>query len=204
MDTMQELKFLKFLYDIKVKMNIEIIKSNRKSLAIEVKKDLRVVVRVPLFVSNKDIQKFVAEKSAWIEKSIEKVKARNEQEKQNPTQKFTAEEIRSLADKALEIIPKRVEYYAKIMGVTYGRITIRNQVSHWGSCSAKGNLNFNCLLMLCPAEVMDYVVAHELCHLKEMNHSKKFWSLVEHFCPEYEQHKKWLKEHGNGLIGRLK
>ncbi len=184
-------------------MDIEIIKSKRKTLAIEVKKDLRVIVRAPLFVSNSDIQKFVEEKSAWIEKSIEKVKARNEQEKQNPTQKFAAEEIRSLADKALKVIPKRVEYYAKIMGVTYGRITIRNQVSRWGSCSAKGNLNFNCLLMLCPAEVMDYVVVHELCHLKEMNHSKKFWSLVERFYPEYKQHKKWLKEHGNELIGKL-
>ncbi len=185
-------------------MNIEIIKSKRKTLAIEVKKDLRVIVRAPLFVSNKDIQKFVAEKSVWIENAIEKVKVRNEQKKQNLVQKFTAEEIHSLADKALEVIPKRVEYYAKIMGVTYGRITIRNQVSRWGSCSAKGNLNFNCLLMLCPAEVMDYVVVHELCHLKEMNHSKKFWSLVERFCPEYKQHKKWLKEQGNELIGRLR
>ncbi len=185
-------------------MNIEIIKSKRKTLAIEVKKDLRVIVRAPLFVSNGEIQKFIAEKSAWIEKSIKKVKARNEQEKQNLTQKFTAEEIHTLADKASEVIPKLVEYYAKIMGVTYGRITIRNQVSRWGSCSAKGNLNFNCLLMLCPAEVVDYVVVHELCHLKEMNHSKKFWSTVECFCPEYEQHKKWLKEHGNELIGRLR
>ncbi len=185
-------------------MDIEIKKSKRKTLAIEVKNDLRVIVRAPLFVSNRDIQKFIEEKSAWVENAIEKVKVRNEQEKRNTTQKFTADEIRSLADKALEIIPKRVEHYAKIMGVSYDKITIRNQVSRWGSCSAKGNLNFNCLLMLCPAEVMDYVVVHELCHLKEMNHSKKFWSLVESFCPEYEQHKKWLRENGNELIGRLK
>ena len=118
--------------------------------------------------------------------------------------KFTAEEIHDLADKALKIIPKRVEYYSKIIGVSYGKITIRNQASRWGSCSAKGNLNFNCLLMLCPAELLDYVVIHELCHLKEMNHSKKFWSEVSRFCPGYEQYKKWLKEHGNELIGRLK
>ena len=183
-------------------MNIEIIKSNRKSLSIEVKKDLRIIVRAPLFISNRDIEKFIADKSVWIEKTIEKVKVRNKQEKSMP--KFTTEEIHNLADKALEIIPKRVDYYAKIMGVSYGRITIRNQVSRWGSCSAKGNLNFNCLLMLCPADVIDYVVVHELCHIKEMNHSKKFWSLVERFCPEYNQHKAWLKEHGNELIGRLK
>ena len=183
-------------------MNIKIIKSNRKSLSIEVKKDLRIIVRAPLFISNRDIEKFIADKSVWIEKTIEKVKVRNEQEKSMP--KFTTEEIHNLADKALEIIPKRVDYYAKIIDVSYGRITIRNQVSRWGSCSAKGNLNFNCLLMLCPIEVLDYVVVHELCHIKEMNHSKRFWSLVERFCPQYKQHKRWLKEHGNELIGRLK
>ena len=183
-------------------MNIKIIKSNRKSLSIEVKKDLRIIVRAPLFISNRDIEKFIADKSVWIEKTIEKVKVRNEQEKSMP--KFTTEEIHNLADKALEIIPKRVDYYAKIMGVSYGRITIRNQVSRWGSCSAKGNLNFNCLLMLCPIEVLNYVVIHELCHIREMNHSRRFWSLVERFCPEYKQHKAWLKEHGNELIGRLK
>lgn len=183
-------------------MNIEIIKSKRKTLSIEIKNDLRVVVRAPIFISNREIQAFIDEKSAWIEKTIEKVKVRNEQKKLMP--KFTTEEIHNLADMALEIIPKRAEYYAEIMEVRYGRITIRNQVSRWGSCSAKGNLNFNCLLMLCPKEVLDYVVIHELCHLKEMNHSKKFWSLVEHFCPEYKQHKTWLKEHGNELIGRLK
>ena len=183
-------------------MNIEIIKSNRKSLAIEIKTDLRVIVRAPIFVSNRDIQKFIADKSVWIEKTNEKIKVRNEQEKSMP--KFTAEEIHNLADKALEIIPKRVEYYAEIMGVSYGRIAIRNQVSRWGSCSAKGNLNFNCLLMLCPIEVLDYVVVHELCHIREMNHSRKFWSLVERFCPEHKQHKAWLKEYENELIGRLK
>lgn len=183
-------------------MNIEIIKNKRKSIAIEVKKDLSIVVRAPIFVSNKEIQKFIDEKSAWIEKTIEKIKVRNEQEKS--MLKFTTEEIHNLADKALEIIPKRVDYYAKIMDVSYGRITIRNQVSRWGSCSQKGNLNFNCLLMLCPSEVLDYVVIHELCHIKEMNHSKRFWGLVERFCPEYKQHKAWLKEHGNELIGRLK
>lgn len=183
-------------------MNIEIIKSKRKSLAIEVKNDLRVVVRTPIFVSDREIQEFIDEKSAWIEKTIEKIKVRNEQEKSMP--RFTAEEIHTLADKALEIIPRRLDYYAKVMDVSYGKITIRNQVSRWGSCSAKGNLNFNCLLMLCPIEVLDYVIIHELCHIKEMNHSKRFWSLIERFCPEYKQHKAWLKEHGNELIGRLK
>ena len=86
--------------------------------------------------------------------------------------------IKELADKARIFIPERVKYYAEVIGVDYGRITIRCQKTRWGSCSSKGNLNFNCLLMLMPSEVIDYVVVHELCHIKQMNHSKAFWKEV--------------------------
>ncbi len=90
-----------------------------------------------------------------------------------------------MADRAIDVIPERVRPYAPIVGVTYGRITIRNQKTRWGSCSSKGNLNFNVALMLVPEEVMDYVVVHELTHRKEMNHSQNFWTEVERVCPEY-------------------
>jgi predicted metal-dependent hydrolase len=89
------------------------------------------------------------------------------------------------------------------MGISYGRITVRSQHTRWGSCSAKGNLNFNCLLMLVPQEVLDYVVVHELCHRKELNHSARFWAQVERILPDYRIHRKWLKDHGSALIGRL-
>ena len=108
-----------------------------------------------------------------------------------------------LADKAIEVIPKRVKYFAPIVGVTYGRITIRNQKTRWGSCSAKGNLNFNCLLMLTPPKVLDYVVIHELCHRKEMNHSKSFWAEVEKVMPDYKEAVRWLKEEGRLIMQRL-
>ena len=88
------------------------------------------------------------------------------------------------------------------MGVTYGRITIRNQKTRWGSCSSKGNLNFNCLLMLTPPEVIDYVVVHELCHRKEMNHSKAFWDEVAHVLPDYEKARLWLKTEGDMIMRR--
>ena len=117
--------------------------------------------------------------------------------------KLTAEEIRALAAKALEVIPERVAYYAPLMGVTYNRITIRNQKTRWGSCSSKGNLNFNCLLMLCPPEVIDSVVVHELAHRTEMNHSKRFYAHVLRVYPDYYKWNKWLKENGPALIRRM-
>ena len=117
--------------------------------------------------------------------------------------KLTAEEIRALAAKALEVIPERVAYYAPLMGVTYNRITIRNQKTRWGSCSSKGNLNFNCLLMLCPPEVIDSVVVHELAHRREMNHSKRFYAHVLRVYPDYYKWNKWLKENGPALIRRM-
>lgn len=116
---------------------------------------------------------------------------------------FTAEEISKLADKALNYIPGRVKYYADIIGVTYGKITIRNQKTRWGSCSSKGNLNFNCLLMLMPPEVIDYVVVHELCHRNQMNHSKAFWKEVEKILPNYKDSVGWLKKEGGGIIRRM-
>ena len=94
-------------------------------------------------------------------------------------------------------------YYAPAVGVTYDRITIRSQRTRWGSCSSRGNLNFNCLLMLAPEKVVDYVVVHELCHRKEMNHSPRFWAEVERILPDYRQSKRWLKENGQSLMGQL-
>ena len=91
-----------------------------------------------------------------------------------------------------------------LVGATVGKVTIRNQKTRWGSCSAKGNLNFNCLLMLCPEDVRDYVVVHELCHRKEMNHSARFWTEVERVLPDYRTRRKWLKEFGCEIIGRLR
>lgn len=96
--------------------------------------------------------------------------------------------------KALKLIPERVEYFAGLMGVSYGRITIREQKTRWGSCSCKGNLNFNWKLMLMPPEILDYVVVHELAHRKEMNHSRDFWKIVEQVLPDYQERRKRLRE----------
>lgn len=181
-------------------MDVKIIRLNRKTVAIQVNSDLSITVRAPRFASEKDIEEILMKKEAWISKHIEEIKTRKKRFESESTDKFTPEKIKLLADKALEVIPMRVEYFANIMGVTYGNITIRNQKTRWGSCSSKGNLNFNCLLMLAPPEVLDYVVVHELCHRKQMNHSKAFWAEVEKVFPDYKKSIKWLKEEGSQIM----
>ncbi len=187
-------------------MEYEIIRSGRKTVAIEITVDLRVIIRAPYGMRRADIDRFVCEKGEWIEKHLKIMKERADErakrKEENP--KFTAEEIKELADKALRVIPERVEHFAPIVGVSYGRVTIRNQVSRWGSCSGKGNLNFNCLLMLAPPQVVDYVVVHELCHRKEMNHSPRFWGEVERVIPDFKERRDWLKNEGVKLIERLR
>lgn len=171
-----------------------LIRSDRKSIGIQITAD-GVVVRAPKRLSAAEIDRFVQSKRNWIEGHLSKLPA--------PHPKFTQTEIEALAQKALTVIPDRVRHFAPIVGVTYGRITIRNQRSRWGSCSGKGNLNFNCLLMLTPSHVVDYVVVHELCHRLEMNHSPKFWAQVERVLPDYQKSRDWLREHEKELIGRL-
>ncbi len=183
-------------------MNVEIIKSKRKTISIEISKDLKVIVRAPLLMSKKQISEFVDDKSEWINKHLEIVKNRVEAERN--ISKFTEEEIKVLTKEAKKIVPQKVEHFAKIMGVKYNGISIKHQLTRWGSCSAKGNLNFNCLLMLCPQEVQNYVVIHELCHLKELNHSQRFWDEVALYCPDYKSHKHWLRVNGTEIINRLK
>lgn len=183
---------------------IEIIRSSRKSMSLEIRPDLKILVRAPYGLPQQQIQKFVAEKEDWIEKHLEIMRARQEEKKNRPpVPKMTMEEIHKLAQEALLVIPRRAAYFAPVVGVSYGRITIRNQRSRWGSCSTKGNLNFNCLLMKTPPEVIDYVVVHELCHRKEMNHSPRFWAEVEKVLPDYRKAKKWLKENGGAIIGSM-
>lgn len=166
---------------------IELIRSKRRTLAIQVTSDGRVVVRAPIRYPVSEINRFIGEKADWIDRHLEKVR---DIEKKEP---ITKQEVKYLVTKAKRVIPPKVEHFAKIIGVDYGTITIRMQKSRWGSCSAKGNLNINCLLMKTPDEIIDYVVVHELCHRKEMNHSPRFWAEVEKILPDYKKRKSWLK-----------
>lgn len=182
--------------------NVEVRRSKRKSAAIKITADIQIVVFVPLYVSDNEIERMVISKSKWIDEHMLKVQSTIDE--RSKLEKITSEQIKELADQAVEYIPKRVKYYAEKENFVYNKITIKNLVSRWGSCSTKGNLNFNCLLMLTPDYVIDYIVVHELCHLREMNHSEKFWAEVEKIMPDYQRAELWLKQNGGNLISRMR
>ena len=182
--------------------NVEVRRSKRKSAAIKITADMQIVVFVPLYVSDNEIERMVISKSKWIDEHMLKVQSTIDE--RSKLEKITFEQIKELADQAVEYIPKRVKYYAEKENFVYNKITIKNLVSRWGSCSTKGNLNFNCLLMLTPDYVIDYIVVHELCHLREMNHSEKFWTEGEKIMPDYQRAELWLKQNGGNLISRMR
>ena len=179
----------------------EIIKSKRKSVSIQIKED-RILVRAPKYMTRWEINEILSKKNDWIEKHWEIMQERSQRlQKLEP---YTETEIKEMIEEAKKVIPMKVKYYAPLVGVDYGRITIRNQKTRWGSCSSKGNLNFNCLLMKCPEEIMDYIVVHELCHRKQMNHSARFYAEVEKAFPDYKRCQKWLKENGANIMKGLR
>ena len=173
-----------------------IIRSDRKTIAIQIQPDGKVLVRAPKRMRMEEIKRFVESKAEWIEKHLLNRTTFNQE-------KLTDQEMKMLREKARAVVTEKVQYYAPLIGVTYNQIAIRAQHTRWGSCSSKGNLNFNCLLALVPPEVLDYVVVHELCHRKELNHSERFWNEVTKILPDYKVRKKWLKDNGSNLIARL-
>ncbi len=183
----------------------KIVRSGRKTLSIEIKQDMSVMIRAPYRASDADIARFAEKNSAWIEKHLALMRDRiRAKEDMPPLEPITKEQVRELADRAASCLPFRTAQLAQRVGVDYGRITVRSQTSRWGSCSSTGSLNFNCLLMLCPTQVVDYVIIHELCHRKHMNHSSAFWQEVHRHCPDYAECKRWLRENGGELIERMK
>lgn len=179
---------------------VSVIRSGRKTVSIQVKPN-EVIIRAPMRMKEKEIEKFVESKRNWIEKHLKSLSEK--QKALENIEPYSDEEISSFIKKAKEIIPKKVEFYADKIGVTYNRITIRCQRTRWGSCSSKGNLNFNCLLVLLPDEIIDSVIVHELCHRKHMNHSAKFYEEVEKVFPEYRKCHEWLNRNGSKYMSRI-
>lgn len=179
-------------------ISCEVIRSRRKTMALQVYPDGRVVMRVPSRTKTKEIDAFLRQKRDWLRRVMSRMEVR--QQELSQVQVLSETEVEALRNRAAQDLPSRTQMHAQRMGVSFGKVTIRLQKSRWGSCSAKGNISLNALLMLAPEKVRDYVVIHELCHRRHMNHSPAFWDEVERWMPDYRIARNWLKKHGDRLM----
>jgi len=182
------------------RFNITVKRSKRKTISLEVQPDGDVILRAPSLMKDKDIQDFLEKHEDWLIYHVEQAKKKTAAREQ--VTPLTQNEIHELTNLIKIYLSEKLPHYASQLGVDFGTITLRMQKTRWGSCSSKGNLNFNILLGLCPEEVRDYVICHELCHRLEMNHSPAFWAHVQKVCPEYKKHRQWLKTHGDAIMSR--
>ena len=169
----------------------ELIRAKRRSMSLKVDLDGTITVRAPYRTPVQTADWFVEGHRDWIEVRL-RAGARIMAERPSYTDRERAEG----RNQAAEVITARCRYYAPVMGVSYGTVTIREQKTRWGSCSTKGNLNFNWKLVLMPLEILDYVVVHELAHRIQMNHSAAFWAEVGKILPDYKERRQWLKVNG--------
>ncbi|MBQ3150948.1 MAG: M48 family metallopeptidase [Clostridia bacterium] len=168
----------------------KIIRTERKSIGIQITKELEVIVRAPSIVPEKYLDEIVNEKADWIEKHIEIQKRKNQAQTAYEVSESDAEELKALAKK---VIPPKVEYYSRIMGVKPSSVKITSAHSRFGSCSGKNAICFSYILMRYPEEAIDYVVVHELAHIKHHNHSRSFYNFIGKFMPDYKQREKLLR-----------
>ena len=217
----------------------KIIRSKRKTIALQINENAELIVRAPYHASQRLIGKFIDEKQEWILNAQNKAASKLEEINQNREfkdgkrvmylgleyeirlngrinnieldGKFMEFPFKKLecADsylegwykkRAKEIIAPQTEKHAKAHDLTFAKIGITSAKRRWGSCNNKGSINFSYRLVMTPPEVIDYVIVHELMHLKEMNHSAKFWAHVEQIIPEYKKHRKWLRDNQHRFL----
>ena len=167
----------------------ELIRSRRRTLALEITRDCRVLVRSPLRLSQAKIDAFVESHAAWIQTHLEQQRQRMTSAPPPPT----PADILALKAKARAVLPEKVAYWSEKMGIRPTGLKITTARKRYGSCSGKNSLCFSCFLMDCPEEAIDLVVVHELCHIREKNHGKRFYALLEQYLPDYKERKKLLK-----------
>ena len=171
-----------------IEYKIKVSKKARR-MRIAVYCDGSVMVTVPRNFSGNLLNKFIAEKKCWI---VEKV-ANFLKSPVKPVRKSVRGEFKKYKSEAKALVEERVAHFNQFYDLKHNKINIKNQKSRWGSCSRKGNLNFNYRILFLTPELRDYIVVHELCHLKEFNHSKNFWNLVAEQVPDYKGIRKQIK-----------
>ena len=165
-----------------------LIRSKRRTISLRISQDCDVIVRAPLFASKKMIDGFVSKHEKWIDKHIEI------QKKQPDLKSLSKKEILELKKQAEEVLTRKTEYYSKILRLYPKHVKITSAKKRFGSCTADNGICYSYRLMLYPDKAIDYVVVHELCHLKHRNHGKSFYSLVAKYMPDYLERDKLLKE----------
>ncbi len=177
-----------------------VIRSRRRTVSLEWKPE-GLVVRAPLFAPRGEIDRLVARMEDKL--LAQKRKEEERAGKLADVRPLTEAERKALLKTAKRVFEEKAAIFAAQAGVTYGKIAVRTQKTRWGSCTAAGDLNFNALLLFAPEEVLDYVVVHELCHRKVMDHSQAFYQEVEKILPGWRGARRWLREHGDELTARL-
>lgn len=170
-------------------MDYQLIRSRRKTLAIEISRDAKVIVRAPMRLSRQVIEQFLAQKQDWIEEHLQRQLQRKEAhpEPDEATWQLWKRQ-------AKEYIPRAVAYYAKLMGVTPTAVRFSRAKTRFGSCSSQNSITFSLRLMDYPREAIDYVVVHELAHIRHKNHSREFYFFVARVMPDYQKRAKLLKQ----------
>ncbi|MCK5285745.1 MAG: M48 family metallopeptidase [Candidatus Pacebacteria bacterium] len=175
------------------KISYTLKKSTRaRRMRLAVYCDGSIVVTTPLGLRGNIVEKFLTEKTQWLFTKLNFFK----QFEGKAITKYSHEDYLKFKKEACILAENRISYFNKTYKLKYNKISIKNQKTRWGSCSKKGNLNFNYKIALLPEKISDYIIVHELCHLKEFNHSKKFWNLVAKAIPDYLEIKKDLKKSG--------
>ena len=167
-------------------------KSKRaKRMRLAVYCDGSVVVTTPLGINQTVIEKFIADKKQWLNDKINFFKSIDSK----AIRSFSKEDYLKYKDEAFDLVNRRIKFFSKKHNFSFNKIFIKNQKTRWGSCTKNKNLNINYKVIFLPKKQQDYIIVHEMCHLKEFNHSRKFWSLVEKIMPDYLEIKNELRNH---------
>lgn len=182
------------LYDTDVAYTIR-SSQRAKKVRLTAYGDVGLVVTMPRAMPLKNAEQFIRQKAQWIIKTLDFF--RQQTVIVPPRERgMTGREAR---EQARVLIQGRVEYFNKIFNFPHNRLFIKAHKRKWGSCSRRKNLNFNYRLLFLPQELADYIIVHELCHLREMNHSRKFWGLVEKTLPDWRERQKQLRKYAFGM-----
>lgn len=182
---------------------VEVLYSRRKTIGLTVYPDGRIVLRLPYGEPLENGRRFILEKQEWLREKL-RVSEERQDDAMAAGGYLSDQDIKNLGREAAKDLYQRLVRFMPVVGVSIGQVTIRCQKTRWGSCSSNGNINLNCLLMLAPPKIRDYVVVHELCHRLEMNHSPRFWQEVGRVLPDYRESVAWLKENGPAIMGRVR